>query len=179
MKRPLLRSGLLALALASCVGCDQAAKAIARGALEFSPPLALLGGALRLQYAENPGAFLSLGANLPAEARFLLGIVFVGATLAALLVFTFRSADLSLGQRTGLALILSGGLGNLIDRVVNHGHVIDFLIVKIGPLHTGIFNVADVAITAGVLTAVLSWREAITPPASPAPSPSPSAPPAP
>lgn len=161
-----LRSALLVLALISCVGCDQAAKALARGRLEFSPPVALLGGALRLQYAENPGAFLSLGADLPAEARFLLGVVFVAASLAALLVFTFRAPGLSAGQRAGLALVLSGGVGNLIDRVINHGQVIDFLIVRIGPLHTGIFNVADVAITAGVLIALLSWREGITPPAA-------------
>jgi signal peptidase II len=155
MKRP-LRSGLLALALATCVGCDQAAKALAREALAFSPPLALLGGAVRLQYAENPGAFLSLGASLPAEARFLLGTVFVGATLAALLIFTLRAAGLSPGQRTGFALILSGGVGNLIDRVMNDGQVIDFVVLRLGPFHTGIFNVADVAITAGVLIAALS-----------------------
>ncbi|HEX9941725.1 MAG TPA: signal peptidase II [Thermoanaerobaculia bacterium] len=178
MKGP-LRSGLLALALISCVGCDQAAKALARGTLASSPPVALLGGAVHLQYAENPGAFLSLGASLPPAARFLLWVVFVAATLAALLVFTFRAAGLSWGQRAGLALILSGGLGNLIDRVVNDGQVIDFVVLRLGPLHTGIFNVADVAITAGILVFLLSWREAITPPASPSPAQTPSAPPAP
>ena len=159
MKRP-LRSGLLALALATCVGCDQAAKALAREALAFSPPLALFGGAVRLQYAENPGAFLSLGASLPAATRFFLGTVLVGATLAALLIFTLRAAGLSPGQRTGLALILSGGVGNLIDRLVNDGPVIDFVVLRLGPFHTGIFNVADVAITAGVLIAALSgWTQ--------------------
>lgn len=161
MKRP-LRSGLLALALVTCVGCDQAAKALAREALAFSPPLALLGGAVRLQYAENPGAFLSLGAGLPAEIRFLLGTVFVGATLAALLIFTLRAAGLSPGQQIGLALILSGGVGNLIDRLLNDGQVIDFVVLRLGAFHTGIFNVADVAITAGVLIAALSgWTRPV------------------
>lgn len=159
MKNP-LRSGLLALGLVSCTGCDQAVKAIARGALESSPPVTLLGGAVRLEYTENPGAFLSLGANLPAEARFLLGVVFVALSLAALLVFTFRTASLIPRQKAGLILILGGGLGNLIDRLANDGHVIDFVSLGIGPLRTGIFNLADVVITAGVVLMFLScWKQ--------------------
>jgi len=157
MKQP-LRSGLLALGFLACTGCDQAAKAIARDALASSPPLTLLGGAVRLEYTENPGAFLSLGANLPPAARFLVGVVFVAVSLAALLVFALRAAGLSPRQRTGLALILGGGLGNLIDRLINHGQVIDFVSLGIGRLHTGIFNLADVAITAGVLMVFLSFR---------------------
>ena len=155
-----VRSGLLALGLVFCVGCDQAAKAIARDALASSPPVSFFGGAVRFEYAENPGAFLSLGAELPPEIRFLLGVVFVAVALAALLVFMLRSTSLSAGQKVGLASIVGGGFGNPIDRVANDGHVIDFVSVGIGPLRTGIFNVADMAITAGVLIMLVSgWRE--------------------
>lgn len=155
-----VRSGLLALALVFCVGCDQAAKAIARDALASSPPVSFFGGAVRFEYAENPGAFLSLGAELPPQIRFLLGVVFVALTLAALLVFMLRSTTLSPGQKVGLALVVGGGFGNLIDRVANDGHVIDFVSVGIGSLRTGIFNVADMAITAGVLVMLVSgWRD--------------------
>ena len=157
-----IRSGLLALGLVFCVGCDQAAKAIARGTLASLPPISLLGGAVRFEYVENPGAFLSLGADLPPQTRFLTGVVFVAAALTALLVFLFRSTSLSPGQNAGISLVLGGGLGNLIDRVANHGLVIDFVSVGIGPLRTGVFNVADLAITAGVLIVVVSgWRETV------------------
>ena len=152
-----VRSGLLALGLVFCVGCDQAAKAIARDALASSPPVSFFGGAVRFEYAENPGAFLSLGAELPPEVRFLLGVVFVALALAALFVFMLRSTSLSPGQKVGLALIVGGGFGNLIDRVANDGHVIDFVSIGIGPVRTGIFNLADVAITAGVLMVLLSF----------------------
>lgn len=162
MKMP-LRLVLLLLTVVACAGCDQAAKAIARGALESSPPVTLLGGAVRLEYTENPGAFLSLGANLPPTTRFLVGVVFVAAALTTLLIFTLRSSGLSPRQKTGMILILGGGLGNLIDRLANDGHVIDFVSVGIGPVRTGIFNLADVAITAGVLTVLLSFREAADP----------------
>jgi signal peptidase II len=155
-----LRLILLLLTVVACAGCDQAAKALARDALESSPPVTLLGGAVRLEYTENPGAFLSLGADLPRAARFLVGVVFVAAALLTMLVFTLRSAVLSRRQKTGMTLILGGGFGNLIDRLANDGHVIDFVSVGIGPLRTGIFNLADVAITAGVLLVLLSFRKA-------------------
>jgi signal peptidase II len=55
----------------------------------------------------------------------------------------------------GLCLLTGGGLGNLIDRISNNGAVTDFLRLGIGPLRTGIFNLADVAIVSGVL--MLLW----------------------
>jgi signal peptidase II len=55
-----------------------------------------------------------------------------------------------------LSLILGGGISNLIDRLVRDHRVIDFMIVGFGWLKTGVFNVADVAITAGV--GLLFWR---------------------
>lgn len=48
------------------------------------------------------------------------------------------------------ALIIGGGLSNLIDRIINQGAVIDFMNIGVGSLRTGIFNVADVAIMVGM-----------------------------
>lgn len=151
-----LRLLLSALVVVAFVGCDQATKALAREALATSPPISLLGGAVRFQLAENPGAFLSLGAGLSPQWRFFLGIVFSGAALAALAVFLLRSTSLSPVQRIGLGLVVAGGLGNLVDRLANDGRVVDFVSVGIGSLRTGIFNVADVAITAGAVAAMVA-----------------------
>lgn len=151
-----LQLPLVLLVLLCCVGCDQAVKAIAKGALASSPPLLLLDGAVRLQYTENPGAFLSLGAELPAGIRFLLGVVLVGATQLALLAFLLRTRTLSTWQRIGFSLFLAGGLGNWLDRLLNEGRVIDFVSLGVGGLHTGIFNVADVAITTGILIVLVA-----------------------
>jgi signal peptidase II len=147
---------LSALVVVAFVGCDQATKALAREALATSPPISLLGGAVRFQLAENPGAFLSLGAGLSPHWRFFLGVVFSGAALAALAVFILRSTSLSPAQRIGLGLVVAGGLGNLVDRLANDGRVVDFVSLGVGSLRTGIFNVADVAITAGVLAAMVA-----------------------
>jgi signal peptidase II len=48
-------------------------------------------------------------------------------------------------------MIGGGGIGNLIDRLTRGGRVTDFLFMELGPLHTGVFNVADMAITGGVI----------------------------
>ena len=63
-----------------------------------------------------------------------------------------RAAD-----RVAVALLVAGGAGNLIDRIRFRGVVTDFLVLSFGPLHTGVFNVADMAITAAVLWLILSW----------------------
>lgn len=160
MKNP-LSLGLLSFILLSCVGCDQAVKAIARNTLELAAPISLFHGTIRFEYVENPGAFLSLGAELPAETRFLFGVVLVGAALLCALVYLLRSSGISPAQKLGLALLVGGGCGNLIDRLVNNGAVVDFVSLGVGPLRTGIFNVADVAITAGFLLLCLAtWKTA-------------------
>src|ERR1700710_2565603 len=112
---------LVLFVLLCCIGCDQAVKALVRGALAFSPPVLLLNGAVRLQYTENPGAFLSLGAGLPPGVRYLFGVVLVGVTQLALFAFLIRSRNLTTLQRIGFSLFLAGGLGNWIDRIANHG----------------------------------------------------------
>jgi signal peptidase II len=93
---------------------------------------------------ENPGAFLGLGASLPGCAL----TVAASAGMAVLLTAAFRSGWTGL-PLIGVVLACSGGASNLIDRVVR-GSVVDFMNVGVGPLRTGIFNFADVAIMAGI-----------------------------
>lgn len=145
------RTLLIMLVLFSCVGCDQVTKNIARQGLADSNPIAFLNGIFRLQYAENPGAFLSLGAGSPENIRFWVLILFVGVFLAGLLVYLLASTKNSKAQLISLSLVVGGGVGNLIDRIFNQGRVIDFMNIGIGSLRTGIFNVADIAISFGVL----------------------------
>jgi signal peptidase II len=142
--------------LVACVGCDQAAKSVVEARLASQPPLSFFGGLLRLQYAENPGAFLSLGAGLPAPTRAALLVIAVGFLLVAALVYLVRARNLNLGQWLGLALLAGGGLGNLVDRILHSGRVVDFAILSLGPLHTGVFNLADLAIVGGLAVFALS-----------------------
>lgn len=111
----------------------------------------------RLEYSENTGAFLGLGAALPEWLRFWLLSVFVGLVLILSTVFLFRTRAITRVQAIGIALLTSGGASNLWDRFFREGrHVVDFMNVGIGQLRSGIFNVADVAIMAGIFLFVLT-----------------------
>jgi signal peptidase II len=153
-----LRLTLVAGVLLCSVGCDQVAKTIARASLAASPPISLLNDFVRLEFAQNRGAFLSLGEGLPDAARYLLFVVLVGGALALTLAFTLRLQGAAPMQLVALSLLTGGGLGNLIDRLIHDGAVVDFVSLGVGPLRTGIFNVADAAITLGVLLLLVPWR---------------------
>jgi signal peptidase II len=143
------------LILLFCTGFDRITKNVARERLASAAPISLLSDTIRIQYSENPGGTLSVGAGLSPEARFLLFVILSGLISIVTLVYALASRDLRLMQFIGLVLIASGGLGNLLDRLLNDGAAIDFLNIGIGSLRTGIFNVADVFIVAGVVMFVL------------------------
>ncbi len=160
-QRGLGRRVVVVLALAFLtIGCDRAAKDWARRTLREMPPRSYLAGSVRLVYLENPGAFLGLGGQLGSGPRFWLFCVGTGVMLVGLGAFVLGQRDMRPVETAGFALILGGGLGNLVDRA-SAGRVVDFLNVGIGSLRSGVFNVADLAIMLGVtLMFVSSWRGA-------------------
>jgi signal peptidase II len=145
---------MLALVLMlTTIGCDRVTKHLATTKLAGNPGRSYLSGTVRFEYAENPGAFLSLGAKLPVWAR--TGFLTVGAALGlaavAVLAFKLRCRG---APFIGAILFLAGGVSNLIDRITR-GTVVDFVNVGVGSLRTGIFNLADVALMAGLALMVL------------------------
>jgi signal peptidase II len=141
---------LIFLLIFVCVGCDQSTKYAAKHFLEGQQTLSYLGDVFRLSYAENTGAFLSFGAGLPENMRQAMLVVLVSIFLVGLLLYVIRNKELNPLAVLASVLIIGGGLGNLIDRIINQGSVIDFMNIGIGSIRTGIFNVADLAIMAGV-----------------------------
>ena len=143
-----------------CITVDQITKWLAKKYLAPDGFLSFAGDTVRLQYAENTGAFLSLGSSLPEPWRHRVFTVFVGIFLLALLAYLYFNRGLPREYVACLALVCGGGLSNLIDRIAYGGRVVDFLNVGVGPVRTGIFNVADMAITGGaILLLVDSFRK--------------------
>ena len=149
-----------ATTLIACVGCDHATKQLAQEMLGGARDVRLAAGTLHLELAHNTGAFLGLGDSLPQEVRLLLFGVLVPAALAFICTTAWRSGLTSGAPLLGLGLIAGGGLGNWLDRLLHAGTVTDFARLQLGPLSTGVFNVADVAIVAGVLILLLVRRPA-------------------
>lgn len=142
---------LILLILFSVAGCDRATKILAMDKLSDSPPLSFLGDAIVLLYAENTGAFLGFGSGFAESVKFLIFILLPILMLCALLAFLFFSNKHSKSQIIGYSLVTGGGHGILYDRIFRSGHVIDFINIGVGPVRTGIFNVADAAILAGFI----------------------------
>lgn len=114
-----------------------------------------------LKYAENTGAFLSLGNELSDTVSFWIFIVIPVLFLISLLVFVIiKSKEMNWMKLLGFALILAGGMGNIIDRILFDRRVTDFMILGIQNLRTGIFNFADLYVSIGVVALIiLYWGE--------------------
>lgn len=144
----------LALIFSICVfliGCDQLTKHLASEYLPRGEMYSFLQDTVRIGYTENLGAFLGMGSDLAPELRFWVFVVGVGVALAGLAAYLVMSKSLSPTALVGFSLLLSGGLSNFYDRVVNNGAVVDFLNLGFGSVRTGVFNVADMAIMLGLV----------------------------
>jgi len=149
---------LVPLMLAS-VGCDQLTKVVAINRLKGEPAVEFLGGLIRFVYAENPGAFLGMFGGLSAGARTAILVVGVSIILAAATAMVLLSKKTSAFALVGAALLVGGGLSNLLDRLFREGVVVDYLRLGEPPLVTGIFNLADVLLIIGaIMLAVPAWR---------------------
>lgn len=157
-KKRLILTGVL---LAALVVMDQATKWVAIQYLRESGQVySYWGGLFRFQYAENTGAFLSLGAGWPDGIRAAVMIGVNSLILAAVLAYLLAATHLPCLPALALACIAGGGIGNLIDRLFRDGRVIDFMNMGVNlgsfSLRTGIFNVADVAIMAGLFLIIFN-----------------------
>ena len=128
---------------------DQAVKVLVRSRMELFESITVVPGVLSLTRVHNTGA--AFGLLNGAEFRYKTLVVGLVAT-AALSGLAVYAATLDASQRLsrfGLALIIGGAAGNLIDRVM-YGYVLDFVDAYYGGWHFWAFNVADAAITVGV-----------------------------
>ena len=150
---------LAAAIIVVLVALDQATKWVAiRYLREVGVPWRYWGDLFRIQYAENTGAFLSLGATLSPTLRAWVMMGLNSVILAGVGAWLLFGRPRPLVVPVSLAITLSGGLGNMIDRIFRTGHVVDFMNVGVNfgesSLRSGIFNVADLAIVAGLLLLV-------------------------
>jgi signal peptidase II len=134
------------------ISCDHVTKELAKEHLKDKATLSYYHDTFRLEYAENTGAFLNFGATWPRAISFWAMSMLPLLFLIALFVYAIRkTANSSILTLLPFILIFSGGIGNIIDRIVYDRHVTDFMNVGINNLRTGIFNFADLYVTTGVI----------------------------
>jgi len=144
---------ILLVAVVATISCDRITKHVATNTLAGTASRSFFADTIRFEYAENTGAFLSLGADWPGWIRTSVFGIGSALLLSALVTTAIRLRWPRMAL-LGVSLFAAGGASNLLDRIL-YGNVIDFVNVGVGPLRTGIFNVADMAIMLGA--AIVLW----------------------
>ena len=145
-----LELGILALV----VVLDQITKALIRSSLPFGDHRTLIPGFLDLTHVQNTGAAFGLLNSIDFPYKPVVMLVVASLALLAIALYGTQLGFHDRLARIGLALILGGAFGNLLDRVI-HGHVVDFVDVYWGDVHFWAFNVADAAISVGAVLVLL------------------------
>ena len=147
---PPRRFALEAGVIAGVVAVDQATKLLVRAEVPIHGTVPVIPDLLNIVHVRNTGA--AFGFLNAVDFPYKAAVVALVAT-AALIGIALYAARMSSHERLariGLALILGGAVGNLIDRLAL-GSVVDFVDVVLGGWHFWAFNVADAAITVGVV----------------------------
>ena len=166
-----LRLAIVLLTL-SLFGCDHATKIAAHASLAHGGAVSVVKGVLELRYTENDDTAFSMLHHLGiARTPGVLLAASAFALLAVLTMWMVSRKRATRAQHVGFALVVAGALGNVVDRALR-GCVIDFIHLTRWP----IFNVADIAVVAGMVLLGLCALFAKRPPETPSP---PNAPPAP
>ncbi len=121
---------------------DQLTKWLAVTFLRGGESFVLIPGALQLTYVENRGAAF----GILQDKRWVFLVVSTVAIAALFVLFVRKYKTLHPLLRWGLALVISGGIGNMIDRLLM-GYVVDFVDVVL--IRFAVFNAADSFVTVG------------------------------
>ena len=131
---------------AAVVVLDQLSKFLVRHNMELHTSTPVVGNLLKLTYLENSGIIFGLGVGTALP-------LFTGLSLLAtgiICYYLYRERAGHPAIRASLALVLGGAIGNLVDRLM-FGRVVDFIDVGIGAYRWYVFNVADSAVSIGVV----------------------------
>jgi len=133
---------------------DQVTKVLVMLKLPMGSQVPLIPGLLNLVHIHNKGAAFGLFSGWPAEFAWVFFVATTALVLGVLGYLLWRLPDDHWPAALGYSLILTGALGNMIDRV-RLGEVVDFIDVYWGRYHWPAFNVADSLVVVG--TAILVW----------------------
>lgn len=132
------------------IGLDLLTKLLVAGLMSLGQSIALIPGALNLTYIRNYGAAF----GMLSEHRWVFMVISTVAIIG-IGVYLFGFCRERMLLRVGLAMIVCGGLGNMIDRIF-YGYVIDMIDFCLFPFWKWIFNVADAFVCVGAGLVVLA-----------------------
>ncbi|WP_296324327.1 signal peptidase II [Winogradskyella sp.] len=145
-----------ALVVIITIAIDQISKIWVRGNFIYGEEKEVFGQKFIMKYVENEGAFLGMGSDMSPLLHFIFLKLFPLLVLGYVVYYIFTNSKLDRVSLVAYSLIVGGGVSNVFDRFI-HNKVTDFFFIDLGGVFkTGIFNVADVAVTTGLFMLIFS-----------------------
>lgn len=145
------RSLFIGLVIVLNIVIDQTSKFWVRANFLYGETKSLIGDAFIMQYVENKGAFLGMGADLNPTLRLIFLLILPILVLGYVGYYIFKHKELDKMSLIAFCCIIGGGIANVFDRIIL-GSVTDFFFIDLGGVFkTGIFNIADMSVTTGMI----------------------------
>lgn len=147
----LSRTAFIAILIVFNIAIDQISKIWVRANVEPFSEASIISDIFSLHNVENTGAFLGMGSDLNPTLKILLLLILPVIVLGLVVVHIIRDKSIDKLSLIGFCCIIGGGLANVYDRFA-YGSVTDFLHIDLGgKLRTGIFNIADMSVSTGMI----------------------------
>ncbi|WP_115462285.1 signal peptidase II [Winogradskyella aurantiaca] len=138
------------------IAIDQISKVWVRANFAYGETKSIIGDAFIMQYVENKGAFLGMGSDLNPTLRLVFLLVLPILVLGYVAYYILKHKELDRMSLIAFCCIIGGGIANVFDRIVL-GSVTDFFYIDLGGVfRTGIFNIADMSVTAGMIMLLIA-----------------------
>jgi signal peptidase II len=134
---------------------DRISKSAIASRFSLGQPVPVIDGLFNITYVQNTGVAFGILSSFSSPVKVVMLCAVAAIAAAAVIVFSFRSDVRNRLLQGALCLILAGALGNLYDRI-NYHYVIDFLEFHARNYYWPSFNIADTAISIGVI--LLAWE---------------------
>lgn len=152
----LSRTWRIILLIVANIAIDQISKVIVRAEIAQNQVIELIGNTFIMTKVENKGAFLGMGSDLPPTLRWILLLILPVIVLGGVMYYILTTRTLDRLSLISFCCIVGGGIANVFDRFV-YGSVTDFFHIDLGGVfRTGIFNVADMSVSFGMILLVIA-----------------------
>jgi len=150
------RTNYILLVIIITIALDQISKIWIRANVVAGSQSEIIGDYFTLHNVENKGAFLGMGSELNDTLRIILLLILPIIVLAFVLRYIIKDKTLDHLSLLAFSSIIGGGIANVFDRIV-FGSVTDFWHIDLGGVfRTGIFNIADLFVTTGMIILVIA-----------------------
>ena len=152
----LSRTTGIILLIVGNIAIDQISKIVVRQTIIPGERIKVIDDIFLMMNVENTGAFLGMGSDMNPTLKLIFLLILPVGVLGYLIYYIITNKTLDQMSKVALCCIAGGGIANVFDRIA-FGSVTDFFYLDFGGVfHTGIFNVADMSVTFGMLALLYS-----------------------